>query len=92
MYITVNNSSDFMNEFHNVGRGDQFSYEALELLWYRYNELADYELDAIAICCEWAEYKSIAAACEGLRVADLDELYNSYQVIALLSGGVLVSG
>ena len=90
MYVTINTASEFMNEFHNVGRGDQFSYDALEQLWHHYNELDDYELDVVGICCEWAEYKSIAAACEELRLEDMDEVYGNHQVIELSNGGVLV--
>jgi hypothetical protein len=52
--------SDFTNAFRNSDRKDQFSYEALELI---FDYLDDYEretgeeieFDIIAICCEWAE-------------------------------------
>ena len=52
--------SDFTNAFRNSDRADQFSYEALELI---FDYIEDYERDSgekvefdmIAICCEWAE-------------------------------------
>lgn len=53
--------SDFTNAFRNSeSRKDQFSYEALELI---FDYIEDYErdtgeqveFDMIGICCEWAE-------------------------------------
>lgn len=47
----------FRDAFHNMGRGDQFSYGALGVLYDFFDEIGeDYELDVIAICCEFAEY------------------------------------
>lgn len=51
---------DFRDAFVRAGRKDQFSYEALELI---YNYLEDqendtgyeYELDVIGLCCELSE-------------------------------------
>lgn len=47
---------DFRQAFHNMDRGNQFSYEGLELL-YDYLEECDenIELDVIAICCDFSE-------------------------------------
>jgi hypothetical protein len=48
--------SDFRTAFHNAGRKDQFSYEALALIFEYFEELdPDYDLDVIAICCEYSE-------------------------------------
>lgn len=56
MKTTIYNSSQFRDAFHRAGRGDQFSYEALELLFDYLEELdSDYELDVVAICCDYAE-------------------------------------
>ena len=54
------NNSQFHNAFHSMGRGDQFSYEALDLIFDYIESLEsdtgeEYELDVIAICCEFAE-------------------------------------
>lgn len=47
---------DFRQAFHSMDRGNQFSYEALELI-YEYLEECDpdMELDVIAICCDFDE-------------------------------------
>jgi len=58
--------NDFIDAFRNMGRKDQFSYNALVTL-YNYLEALDenYDLDVIALCCEYTE-------------ATLDEVKSSY--------------
>ena len=63
MYITVDQST-FVRQFEAYGRADQFSYEALEALFEYYDELEDFELDVIAICCDWIEYEDMQEAIE----------------------------
>ena len=71
------NESEFRTAFHRMGRGEQFSYAGLSAL---YDYLEDYEestgeeieLDVIALCCEYAEYDSLADFRE-----DYGEEYNS---------------
>lgn len=51
---------DFRQAFHDMGRGEQFSYDGLTVLYEGLEELAldtreDYELDVIALCCEFSE-------------------------------------
>ena len=47
--------SQFTDEFNAI-RPNAFSYEALELLYDFFEELdPDYELDVIAICCDFEE-------------------------------------
>jgi hypothetical protein len=47
---------DFLDAFHSAGRNTQFSYEGLNLLYEFLDENdPDYELDVIAICCEFSE-------------------------------------
>jgi len=59
MIQTVNNS-DFHYAFNRMDRGNQFSYEALNLI-YEYLEQFEeqageqIELDVIAICCDYSE-------------------------------------
>jgi hypothetical protein len=56
IYTTIGNASQFRDEFHLCGRGTQFSYEALGLLFDYFEELGeDIELDVIAICCDYSE-------------------------------------
>lgn len=66
MHITIS-VHDFREEFKRMGRGEQFSYEALGLLFEYFEELEDscgmeIELDPIAICCEYAELEPMDIA------------------------------
>lgn len=59
MIQTVNNT-DFHDAFNAMDRGNQFSYEALNLIYEYLEELEEdmgkpIELDVIAICCEYSE-------------------------------------
>lgn len=48
--------SDFRNEFKECER-DYFSHEGYQVLFNYYETIGeDFELDVIAICCEWTEY------------------------------------
>jgi hypothetical protein len=54
------NETYFMERFKEMGRGDQYTYEALEALYNYYDSLSedigeDIKLDVIAICCDWHE-------------------------------------
>lgn len=62
MYIEVT-FNRFCDAFQDMGREDQFSYEALKALFDYYEDLEEstnetIELDVIAICCDWTEYES----------------------------------
>ena len=78
---TTITESRFRNAFHQMGRGKQFSYEALNALFEYYEEVEsggeESELDVIGICCEWAEYDSIAA---------LKENYSSFLSDQIIEG------
>jgi len=53
---TIDTASQFRDQFHRYGRGDQFSYEALGLLFDYLSDCgSDVELDVVGICCEFAE-------------------------------------
>ena len=58
---TTVNFNDFVDGFQKIGRGNQFSFNALELL-YNYLESVEketgteMEFDPIAICCSFSEY------------------------------------
>lgn len=58
---------DFREAFKAADRGEQFSYDGLEVIFdyiesYESDTGEQIELDVIALCCEWAEddYKSVA--------------------------------
>lgn len=60
MYQTVNTVSNFRDEFRACGRADQFSYEALGLLFdyleaYEMDTGEEIELDVVSICCDYSE-------------------------------------
>lgn len=56
----------FREAFKVMGRADQFSYEGLELLFDHLEELEHceepYELDVIALCCDFAESDALTVA------------------------------
>jgi hypothetical protein len=89
--ISIN---DFQRAFIDFGRGNQFSNEGLDGL-YEYLEEAfndtgeEYELDVIALCCEFSEYNSkdeyYAQYSDSDRV-DCDE----HIISELYSGGIIV--
>mgnify|MGYP003658815060 CR=1 FL=1 len=63
MIDTITKSS-FQDAFHEMGRGDQFSYKGLIALFDYFEMLEEdtaqkIELDVIAICCEYSEYDSL---------------------------------
>jgi hypothetical protein len=54
----------FTDAFRAAGRKDQFSYGALRALYDYIEEMAEdtgveYDLDVIALCCEFTEYKGL---------------------------------
>lgn len=62
LYQTIDTASQFRDQFHRCGRGDQFSYEALGLIFDYLNDCgSDVELDVVGVCCEFIEqdYKDI---------------------------------
>jgi len=67
---------DFRDAFDRMGRGDQFSYEALGMIYDYLTALEDNsghecELDVIGICCEFTEYATAAELREAFRHLDL---------------------
>jgi hypothetical protein len=56
MKQTISTASQFRDAFHRAGRGEQFSYDALGLLFDYFEESdPDMELDVVGICCEYSE-------------------------------------
>lgn len=93
--------SDFRDAFQRMDRGNQFSYEGLELI-YDFLEECDpeAELDVIAICCDFTEgdfqevaneldqdEDEITQACEGL-----DEQETAEKIAEFLSDKTTVLG
>ena len=60
---TINNASQFRDEFHRCGRGEQFSYEGLGILFDYLDDMGeDVELDVIALCCDFSEDTPLSIA------------------------------
>lgn len=56
MKTTIRNASHFRDAFRGMGRADQFSHEAFDLLFdYLEERDPNMELDVIAICCDYSE-------------------------------------
>lgn len=59
MKQTIYSAHDLLQSFRNMGRGDAFTYEALGLLFDYLegmdSQYGEYELDVIALCCEFSE-------------------------------------
>ena len=69
---SINNVYQFREAFRLAERGDQFSYEGLEVLFDYLDNLSEdtgepIELDVIALCCEYYE-------------SSIEELINNYNI------------
>ena len=75
--------SQFSDAFYKMGRGNQFSYEAKNLIYDYLDELDNYELDVIGICCEFAEYETLKEFQNdyGKEYESFDDIENETTVI-----------
>ena len=85
MYQTIN-KSDFRDAFQKMGRAGPFSYEGLGSLYDYLEEMGDgtngVELDVIALCCEFTEYKNLKELQENYTdIASMEDLGNNTSVI-----------
>ena len=87
---TTVNLYDFRQAFNDMGMGEQFSYDGLEILFDYLEQLGDdigeeIELDVIALCCEYAEedHKTIAEN-YSIDISDCDFEDGLDRVIAYL--------
>ena len=88
IYIEVN-FSRFNDEFYNMGRGDQFSYEGKKALYDLLEEMGEkVELDVISLCCDFNEIEQDEIERE-TGCKDLAELHENTMVIELSNGAVL---
>ena len=102
MHITINHASQFRDQFAAHGRDNQFSYEGLELLFDYLEEVApEYELDVIALCCEYSEEMPLdIAQSYGIEVDSEDDgeildavmayLDDNTSVVGVTSSGAIV--
>lgn len=81
MKITVDEGI-FCDRFVSMGRGEQFSREALGLLFDYYEGVdRDMELDVIGICCDWTEYENMEEIKKEHNVEDIDDLESNTTVL-----------
>lgn len=91
---------DFRDAFVRAGRKDQFSYDALGLIYDYLEEIdSDYDLDVIGLCCELSEETpeeiarnySIDLEDDGNEFNNvLDYLHDETTVIGTTSAGSIV--
>lgn len=86
----------FMDRFRDMGRGEQFSYDALSAL---YGYLEDYEeetgeeieLDVIALCCEYTEYYGLEELQTNYPdIENMDDLQDHTMVIMIDSDSFII--
>ena len=108
---TTVNVYDFARAFETAGRTNEFSYVAKKALFDYLEELEEdcgqeMELDVVALCCDWAEYKTAVDAVKEMgspnnqpdkdmsederEEAALEYLRDNTQVVEF-DGGVLVA-
>ena len=82
--------SDFRNAFRDHNR-ENFSYEGLEALYNWIEEMDDNcgtetELDVIALCCEFTEYKNLAEFHQNYSIENyetIDDVSNETAIIMI---------
>lgn len=83
------NKDQFRHAFQNMGRGEQFSYEALGLL-FDYIEMIEsetgeqIELDVIALCCDYSE-STIQEVLSYYNIIESDGDDTEEELIALIT-------
>ena len=94
MHITIDTAGQFRDAFRAAGRAEQFSYEALGLLFQFLEEVyPDYDLDVVGLCCEYNEdgFKDIADA-YSIDIAGMNEEQIVHTVMEYLQDNTSVVG
>ena len=85
---------DFRDAFHRCGRGNQFSYDALGIIydWLEEND-PDCELDVIGLCCDLAEDEPRGIAQDySIDVSGMDDEETENEVLNYLYDQTTVLG
>ena len=85
----------FTEAFNRMGRGDQFSYPGLLALYdwleeYSQDTGEPYELDVIALCCDFAEYDSLEDLQKDYDDIDSLETLRDRTEVLEFSGGLII--
>ena len=91
-------NNDFHDDFKSMGREDQFTYEGKQALFdyleqFEEDTGGEIELDVIALCCEYAEYKDLAEFQSAYNTEDyktLDDIRAQTEVIIVNGGGFII--
>ena len=81
------NKTEFIEAFSKWHGGDyknNFSYEGLDAMYDYFDEIEEYELDMVGICCNYSEYENLAEIQE--QYADIetdDDLRELTEVIEI---------
>jgi hypothetical protein len=93
---------EFVNEFHSMGRGNQFTNAGLLGLYEMLEQFEDetgepWVLDVIALCCDYSEYGDALEAADDYTTEQFEDesealewLQEKTQVIELDNGGVII--
>ena len=86
---------DFAQAFENHNRQNQFTRAGLSALYDYLEEYSeelgdDLELDVIALCCEFTEYKTIKDALEEYNFTSIQELTDNTFILHTNDGGIIV--
>ena len=97
MIIKTIFSYDFRRAFADYDRTNNFSYEGLGALFDWLDELSadtntPYELDVIALCCEFTEYSDLAEIQETYSLTDIDSIddLRDYTSVIEFDGGIII--
>ena len=95
MIATVS-KSEFRDAFHSMNRQDNFSYEGLGALYDYLVDLEEdcgtpFELDVIAICCDFCEFDDLDEVRESYYdIESLDDLRDNTTVIECDNGHIII--
>jgi hypothetical protein len=87
------NFYEFRDAFLKMGRGEQFSYEALNALYDYFNDIGEnYKLDVIGICCDFYEYENVEefAKAYGRDCKSWDDVRDEAIVLDLENGAAVI--
>lgn len=89
--------SDFRDAFQKCGRGEQFSYMGLGVMFDYLEEFEDaceneLELDPIACCCEFSEYDNIAEfqTAYSTNYETIEDIENMTTVLRIGDSGFII--
>ncbi len=94
MIVMELSKTQFSDVFHKAGRGNKFSYEAIETLYdllddlYHDDETGPYYLDVVGLCCEFSE-DTLKNILKDYDLENFEELTDNTTAIELSNGNIL---